>query len=103
MQAILDICCGLDVHKEDVEKEIKVFKTFLNDLTALKAWIESHDCHHVAMESTGVYWCPVYDVLEAAFNGNIEILVTNARHMRNVPGKKTDIKDSEVKEVFDNK
>jgi transposase len=113
MQAILDICCGLDVHKEsivacilktknssngnqeDVIKEIKIFKTFLNDLQDLKHWLESQNCHHVAMESTGVYWCPVYDILETCFNGNIEILVTNARHMKNVPGKKTDIKDSE--------
>lgn len=47
------------------------------------------------MESTGVYWCPVYDILETSFNGDVEILVTNTRHMRNVPGKKTDIKDAE--------
>jgi transposase len=115
MQPILDICCGLDVHKEsvvaciiktktktvldrkqeDVEKEIRVFKTFLNDLIDLKNWVEANNCHHVAMESTGVYWYPVYDALETAFNGDIEILVTNARHMKNVPGKKTDIKDAE--------
>jgi len=114
MQAILDICCGLDVHKDSVvacviktnnneplvqqdsdEKEIRIFKPFLNELNVLKAWLESQGCHHVAMESTGVYWFPVYEVLETAFNGNIEILVTNARHMKNVPGKKTDIKDSE--------
>lgn len=111
MQAILDICCGLDVHKEsvvaciiktvnsqkqdDVTKEVRTFKTFLDDLTTLKSWIEAENCHHVAMESTGVYWYPVYDVLETVFEGNVEILVTNARHMRNVPGKKTDIKDAE--------
>lgn len=115
MQAILDICCGLDVHKEtvvacivktksssvlesnqdNVTKEIRVFKTLLNDLTELKKWIESENCHHVAMESTGVYWFPVYDILETAFEGDIEILVTNACDMKNVPGKKTDIKDSE--------
>lgn len=115
MQAILDICCGLDVHKEtvvaciiktrfptvleldrdNVTKKIRTFKTFLDDLTELRNWLESENCHHVAMESTGVYWFPVYDTLETAFDGDIEILVTNARHMRNVPGKKTDIKDSE--------
>lgn len=115
MQAILEICCGLDVHKDsvvaciiktkktvssnnnldDVDKEIKVFKTFLDDLTKLKNWLEAENCHHVAMESTGVYWFPVYDVLETAFGGDIDIFVTNARHMKNVPGKKTDIKDSE--------
>ena len=110
MQVILDVCCGLDVHKEsvvacivktnpndrdDVIQEIRVFKTFLDDLASLRAWLESENCRHVAMESTGVYWFPVYDALEPAFNGDIEIIVTNARHMRNVPGKKTDIKDSE--------
>lgn len=115
MQPILNICCGLDVHKEsvvaciiktksktvldqkreDVEKEIRVFKTFLNDLVDLKNWVEANNCRHVAMESTGVYWYPIYDVLETAFNGDIELLVTNARHMKNVPGKKTDIKDAE--------
>lgn len=116
MQAILEVCCGLDVHKDsvvaciiktkkttisnnnsndNVDKEIKVFKTFLDDLTQLKNWLGTENCQHVAMESTGVYWFPVYDVLESAFDSKIEILVTNARHMRNVPGKKTDIKDAE--------
>jgi len=109
MQEILEICCGLDVHKESVvacllkrkntvipeNKEIRTFNTFLNDLEELKKWLESENCHHVAMESTGVYWFPVYDVLETAFDGNIELLVTNARHMKNVPGKKTDVKDAE--------
>jgi transposase len=115
MQAILNNCCGLDVHKDsvvacliksrnplafsnsqdDVIKEIRVFKTFLNDLTQLRNWLEAESCCNVAMESTGVYWFPVYDVLEGACNGKMELLVTNARHMRNVPGKKTDIKDAE--------
>jgi transposase len=115
MQTILDNCCGLDVHKdsvvaslinsrnqlslsnsqEDVIKEIRVFKTFLNDLVDLRTWLEAEGCCHVAMESTGVYWFPVYDALEGACNGKMELLVTNARHMRNVPGKKTDIKDAE--------
>ena len=115
MQTILNNCCGLDVHKdsvvacllktrdplallssqEDVTKEIRVFKTFLNDLTQLRLWLEAEGCCHVAMESTGVYWFPVYDALEGACGGKMELLVTNARHMRNVPGKKTDIKDAE--------
>ena len=115
MQTILDTCCGLDVHKDsvvacliksripfaidgsqnDVIKEIRVFKTFLNDLTELRNWLETEGCYHVAMESTGVYWFPVYDALEGACGGKMELLVTNARHMRNVPGKKTDIKDAE--------
>lgn len=112
MQTILDICCGIDVHKdfvvaciiktndnpllkENITKEIRTFKTFLNDLSELRLWLESEDCRHVAMESTGVYWHPVFDALEPAFNEEIQIIVTNARHMRNVPGKKTDIKDAE--------
>jgi len=115
MQEILEICCGLDVHKESVvacllkrrsavipgnaenteDKEIRTYNTFLNDLEELKKWLESENCRDVAMESTGVYWFPVYDVLENAFEGNIKILVTNARHMKNVPGKKTDVKDAE--------
>jgi len=115
MQTLLHNCCGLDVHKdsvvacilktsnfsedsngtEEVEKEIRTFETFPDTLNELKIWLESENCHHVAMESTGVYWHPVYDALESAFEGDIEILVVNARHMRNVPGKKTDVKDSE--------
>jgi len=108
MQEILEICCGLDVHKDSVvacllkrrsavipknaesteDKEIRTFNTFLNDLNELKKWLESENCRHVAMESTGVYCFPVYDVLETAFEGNLELLVTNARHLKNVPGKK---------------
>ena len=115
MQTIFHNCCGLDVHKdsvvacilktreslmveqrkEDVVKEIRMFETFPNDLARLKNWLESENCYHVAMESTGVYWHPVYDVLEDACSGKMKIIVANARHMRNVPGKKTDIKDAE--------
>jgi VCBS repeat-containing protein len=115
MQTILHNCCGLDVHKdsivacilktrnysesndkkEKVDKLTRTFTTFPDGLNALKEWLESEDCHHVAMESTGIYWMPIYEVLEGAFDGDIEILLVNARHMRNVPGKKTDIKDSE--------
>ena len=114
MRVILDNCCGLDVHKDsivacilktvnisentqknEVDKEIRVFDTFPSGLKKLKSWLESENCQHVAMESTGVYWHPVYDTLENSFDGNIEILVVNARHMKNVRGKKTDIKDAE--------
>ena len=114
MRVILHNCCGLDVHKDsivacilksvnisentkkdEVDKDICVFDTFPSGLKKLKSWLESQNCQHVAMESTGVYWHPVYDTLEDAFNGNIEIFVVNARHMKNVRGKKTDIKDAE--------
>jgi len=114
MQTIYHICCGLDVHKdtvfacilktshsskstkkEEAIKEIREYKTFPDDLIMLRKWLESENCRNVAMESSGVYWFPVYETLESAFNGTMELLVVNARHMKNVPGKKTDIKDSE--------
>jgi len=115
MQAILHNCCGMDVHKdsvvacilktrepiiierqrEAVDKEIKVFGTFPDDLAQMRQWLEAEGCHHVAMESTGVYWQPIYEALEDAAGGEMEILVVNARHMKNVPGKKTDMKDAE--------
>ena len=115
MQTIYFKCCGLDVHKnfitaclltttiqseikhnqEKVETEIREFSTFPDSLTELRNWLESVDCHYVAMESTGVYWFPVYETLEQAFDGDINLLVVNARHMRNVPGRKTDVKDAE--------
>jgi len=114
MQALLDICCGLDVHKdsvvaciiksiptdtstgkEETEVEIKTYSTLLSDPVQLKGWIVENGCRNVAMESTGVYWYPVFETLETAFDGEITILVANARHMRNVPGRKTDIKDAQ--------
>ena len=64
-------------------------------MIALRDWIVSQNCHHVAMESTGIYWMPIYEILEEAFAGDIILLVVNARHMKNVPGKKTDMRDSE--------
>jgi transposase len=108
MQDILKTCCGLDVHKETVvacllkgdtdskpETTIRTFSTLLPGLEELKAWLVLENCRHVAMESTGVYWHPVYNVLESAFDGNMVLIVANARHMKNVPGKKTDMKDAE--------
>jgi len=104
MDAIVKCCCGLDVHQATVvacllvtdgrkkpREEIRTFRTVTRDLLALREWLESERCTHVAMESTGVYWKPVYVVLEGAF----ELIVGNARHIRNVPGRKTDVKDSE--------
>lgn len=61
------------------------------DLEELATWLAEHECTHVAMESTGVYWMPIYAVLE----GRFEIVVGNATHIKNVPGRKTDVKDSE--------
>jgi len=110
MEDILECCCGLDVHKESIvaclmkgpmggglkpRSEIREFGTQLKELIALREWLEGQDCHYVAMESTGIYWQPVYAVLEQSFTDDMHLLVVNARHMRNVPGKKTDMRDAE--------
>lgn len=110
MKDLLECCCGLDIHKESVvacllkgpiegdgkpDREIETFGTLSEDLRSLRVWLEEHDCRHVAMESSGIYWQPVYEVLETAFSDEVELLVVNARHMKNVPGKKTDMRDAE--------
>ena len=97
---VIERGCGLDVHKDtvvatiqgtDLESETKTFGTFTSDLEHLVGWLQNQGITHIAMESTGVYWKPVYYVLEDYF----EILLVNARHIKNVPGHKTDKKDSE--------
>jgi transposase len=110
MEDILDCCCGLDVHKESIvacllkgpladgakpQQEMREFGTLSKDLMALRNWLEAQDCRHVAMESTGIYWQPVYAVLEHAFDDEMHLLVVNARHMKQVPGRKTDMRDAE--------
>jgi len=103
MQVIYQRCCGLDVHKRIIiacvlewvgsgwEKEIRQFGTMTSDLLALSDWLVHEGCTHVAMESTGVYWKPVYNILE----GQFELLVVNAQHLKAVPGRKTDVRDAE--------
>lgn len=92
--------CGLDVHKETVvatidgeglERTTREFRTFTRSLTELKDWLVENKITHIAMESTGVYWKPVYNILEPT---GITIWIVNARHVKNVPGHKTDKKDS---------
>lgn len=108
MVDLLDVCCGIDVHKEMVvacllrgridkepEKEIREYSTLMSGLNELRNWLESEKCIEIAMESTGVYWFPVYSVLETAFDGRVNITVTNPMHMKNVPGKKTDVNDAQ--------
>jgi transposase len=98
------ICCGLDIHKESVTacilfndtkgKErtiIQEFPTFTDDLFGLRDWLLTNECPIIAMESTGVYWHPVHNILE----GHVKVILVNARDIKNVPGRKTDIKDSE--------
>lgn len=110
MEDVLECCCGLDIHKESIIacllkgplgaelkpwSEIREFGTQLKDLNALRKWLQECECRYVAMESTGIYWQPVYAVLETALPDEMHLLVVNARHMKNVPGKKTDMRDAE--------
>lgn len=100
MRVVHECCCGLDVHKKMIvacllrqgsEKQIRQFGTTTGELQTMKEWLVQAGCTHVAMESTGVYWKPVYNILE----GSLELLVVNAQHMRAVPGRKTDVRDAE--------
>ena len=104
MEALLERCAGLDVHQASVvccvlvgapgrkaQKLLRTFGTTTRELEALRAWLAEHGVTHVGMESTGVYWRPVYAVLE----GHFDLTVGNANHIKNVPGRKTDVKDAE--------
>lgn len=103
MQILYERCAGLDVHKRSVvacllfpengqpRKERQTFSTMTPDLVRLRDWLKDHDCSCVAMESTGVFWKPIYNLLEEHF----QVLVVNAQHIKTVPGRKTDVKDAE--------
>jgi transposase len=104
MRIPVERCCGLDVHQETVVacvligaagerpvKEVRTLATHTRALAALRDWLVGLGVTQVGMESTGVYWRPVYAVLE----GQFDLIVGNARHIRNVPGRKTDVKDAE--------
>lgn len=104
METIFKNCAGIDVHKKflvvcwrlmDADGQIHTqkrrFSTMTADLEALAAWLMERGCTHVAIESTGVYWQPVYNILEDA----VEVWLVNAKHARNVPGRKTDMTDAE--------
>jgi len=108
MQDVLECCMGLDVHRDTIvacllrgaigaipECEVRTFGTLAHELAELRDWILESDCRTIAMESTGIYWQPIYELLEPCFNETIDLLVVNARHMKNVPGKKTDVRDAE--------
>ena len=102
MDVIYPRCAGLDVHKQTVVacariasggpplQEVRTFSTTTSGLLALADWLESFGVQHVAMEATGVYWKPVWHVLE----GHFELVLANAAHVKNVPGRKTDVNDS---------
>lgn len=103
MEEMLDKCCGLDVHRDTIaacvmigngrrmRKEIRTFSTFTDDIEDLAKWLKSFEIEHVAMESTGIYWKPIFNV----FEGDFKIILVNPQHTKNVPGRKTDVKDSE--------
>jgi transposase len=104
MEVVYEYCCGLDIHKKTVVacvvvpgagkkpvKEIRTFNTMTADLFELADWLTLKHVTHVALESTGVYWKPAWNVLEGSFT----LLLVNARHIKQVPGRKTDVKDCE--------
>jgi transposase len=100
MEVLYSHCAGLDVHKKSVVacaitpagKEIRTFGTITVELMGPVEWLQGLGCTHVAMESTGVYWKPIYNLLEAT---GLQLLVVNAEAIKMVPGRKTDVKDSE--------
>jgi transposase len=102
MEIIIERCCGIDVHKKTIvaclitgqphekpKTAIRTFSTMTRDLLACRDWLVSEGCTQVAMESTGVYWKPVFNILE----DSMEVILANARMVKNVPGRKTDVKD----------
>ena len=104
MEILYERCAGADVHKKTVKvcllirqangqsrKEFRTYGTTTQELLALSDWLTEQGCSVVAMEGTGVYWKPIYNLLEGSF----ELLVVNARHIKAVPGRKTDVKDAE--------
>lgn len=100
MENLYGVCCGIDVHKKLIvaclrkgkQTTIKSCGAHTSDLLELCDWLQENGCEAVAMESTGSYWKPLYNVLEAA---ELNPIVVNAQHMKQVPGRKTDIKDAE--------
>lgn len=104
MEVLYPRCCGLDVHKETVVaclrlvtdgrvvKEARTFATTTANLEALSEWLTQNKCTHIAMEATGVYWKPVWHIL---CDGDFELVLANAADVKNVPGRKTDVKDAD--------
>src|SRR5712691_7751157 len=102
MDVVHPKCAGLDVHQQTVvacarvasgttiTHDIRTFGTTTPELLALSDWLATHGCTHVAMESTGVYWKPVWHVLD----GHFELVLANAMHIRNIPGRKSDVNDA---------
>ena len=103
MEVLHPHCAGLDVHKDSVvacvrhmtgsalKREVKTFKTTTSELMALSAWLSAESCTHIVMEATGIYWRPVWHILS---DGDFDLVLANAAHVKNVPGRKTDVNDA---------
>ena len=103
MEVLYPHCAGLDVHKATVvacarhmvngtvTREVRTFRTTTRDLLALSEWLASQGCTHVALEATGIYWKPVWHILS---DGDVTLVLANAGHVKNVPGRKTDVNDA---------
>ncbi len=101
MEVLYKRCCGMDIHKNMMvacvftgvrKKEIRQFSTMTEDILQLVSWLKETDCEMAAMESTGAYWKPIYNIFEEE---QIPVMVVNAQHIKGVPGRKTDVKDAE--------
>lgn len=101
MEVLYKRCCGIDIHKNMMvacvfssvrKKEIRQFSTMTEDILQLVSWLKETGCEMAAMESTGSYWKPLYNIFEEE---HIPIMVVNAQHIKGVPGRKTDVKDAE--------
>lgn len=107
MDALLTCCCGIDVHRDMLQACIlkgltdtpeihrAEFSTMPDGLEEFIQWLITNECNHIAMESTGVYWRPVYEAIEDLHSDYEDLMVVNAHHMRNLPGRKNDVKDAE--------
>ena len=99
MEIVYRCCCGIDVHARTVvvclikngRKQTRTYSTMTDDLLVLCDWLVSEGCEHAAIESTGIYWKPVFNILE----GFVKVILVNARHVKAVPGRKTDVRDCE--------
>jgi transposase len=103
MEVLYPRCAGLDVHKDTVvacarvaaeggvQTEVRTFDTTTPGLLKLAAWLDEHRCTHVGMEATGIYWKPIWHVLS---DGDLTLILANAAHVKNVPGRKTDVADA---------
>jgi len=103
METIFARCAGLDIHKETVEATVRILEgnkvqqqtrrwgTMTGEVRAMGEWLEAQGVTHLAMESTGVFWKPLYNILESRFT----LILVNARHLKQVPGRKSDVRDSQ--------